>query len=44
MARSPGGPKTKTGHGKRQSMGRLIIKIIHKKKQSVTDKELKENK
>jgi hypothetical protein len=31
-ARSPGGPQTVTGQGKRQSMCRLITKIIHKKK------------
>jgi hypothetical protein len=31
VARSPGGPKTKTGQGTRQSMVRLITKIMHKK-------------
>jgi hypothetical protein len=32
VARSPGGPQIKTGQGTRQSMGRLITTIIHKKK------------
>jgi hypothetical protein len=32
VARSPGGLQTKTGQGKRQSMGRLITRNIHKKK------------
>jgi hypothetical protein len=44
VARSPGGPQTKTGQDTRQSMGRLTTKIIHKNKQSATDKEPKENK
>jgi hypothetical protein len=28
VARSPGGPQTKTGQGTRQSKGRLITKMI----------------
>jgi hypothetical protein len=32
VARSPGGSQTKTGQGKRQSMSRLITKILHQKK------------
>jgi hypothetical protein len=29
VARSPGGPQTKTGHGTRQSTDRLITKMIN---------------
>jgi hypothetical protein len=32
VARSPGGPQTKTGQGARESADRLITKTIHKKK------------
>jgi hypothetical protein len=32
VERSPEGPQTKTGQGTRQSMGKFITKIIHKKK------------
>jgi hypothetical protein len=41
VARSPGRPQTKTGQDTRQSMGRLLTKMMHKKKKLVTDKELK---
>jgi hypothetical protein len=39
VERSPGGPKTKTGQGTRQSTDKLTTKMILKKKQFATDKE-----